>query len=84
MWSGAGLASAEQDVARIRKALSREVVAPSVPLIEKIVIALSKDLDTPEVFKLINQWCSDTENGGEGGSAGEVARALDALLGLTF
>lgn len=84
MWSGAGLASAEEDVARIRKALSREVVAPSVPLIEKIVVALSKDLDTPEVFKLINQWCSDTENGGEGGSAGEVARALDALLGLTF
>ncbi len=84
MWSGAGLAQAEEKVLRIRSALSREEVAPTKPLINEIISALSSDLDTPKVFKLVDRWCFDTEAGQTGGSSGEIARAFDALLGLTF
>lgn len=84
MWSGTGLARAEEKVLRIRSALSREEVAPTKPLINEIISALSSDLDTPKVFELVDRWCFDTEAGQSGGSAGEIARAFDALLGLTF
>lgn len=84
MWSGAGLAQAEEKVMRIRSALSREEVAPTNPLIDEIITALSNDLDTPKVFKLVDRWCFDTESGRSGGSSGEIARVFDALLGLTF
>ena len=84
MWSGAGLAQAEEKVLRIRSALSREEVAPTKPLINEIISALSSDLDTPKVFELVDRWCFDTEAGQTGGSSGEIARAFDALLGLTF
>jgi len=33
---------------------------------------------------LVDRWCFDTEAGQTGGSSGEIARAFDALLGLTF
>ena len=84
MWIGTGLARAEEKVLRIRSALSREEVAPTKPLINEIISALSSDLDTPKVFELVDRWCFDTEAGQSGGSAGEIARAFDALLGLTF
>jgi len=84
MWSGAGLAQAAEKVLRIRSALSREEVAPTKPLINEIISALSSDLDTPKVFELVDRWCFDTEAGQTGGSSGEIARAFDALLGLTF
>lgn len=84
MWSGGGLQVASDLVHKIRSTLSREVVAPTKPLVEQIIVALSNDLDTPEVFQLISKWCSDSEKGVVGGLPGEAARAFDALLGLTF
>lgn len=84
MWSEQSLEKTSTQVSRIRSVLSREVVAPTASLINKIVAALANDLDTPAVFRAIDQWCAATETGEVGGSAGEISRAFDSLLGLSF
>lgn len=84
MWSDAVLSRATVDVARIREALARNEVAPTHDLITHIVDALSEDLDTPRVFDLLFDWVLATESGIQGGSTGELSRALDSALGLAF
>jgi L-cysteine:1D-myo-inositol 2-amino-2-deoxy-alpha-D-glucopyranoside ligase len=59
-------------------------VAPSGTVVSHIAISLANDLDTPSALNALLQWVQATENGATGGSAGEVARALDSLLGLAF
>ena len=84
MWSSDLLDSAQELVDALRRCLSREEVAPTTPLIQEIVAALANDLNTPQVLSLLSLWIQATESGEIGGSAGEIARALDALLGLTL
>jgi L-cysteine:1D-myo-inositol 2-amino-2-deoxy-alpha-D-glucopyranoside ligase len=59
-------------------------VAPTQPLIAELLAALSNDLDTVRALELISSWCRDTENGASGGSAGQLSRVLDDLLGLAI
>jgi len=73
---------ATKRVSDIRNALSTSLVAPTTTVIEKLVLALSDDLDTPTALEALDQWAADTLNGSSGGNAQDLSVALDALLGL--
>ena len=57
-------------------------MAPTTPVIDRLVLALSDDLDTPTALAALDQWAVDTLSGSSGGDAQELSVALDALLGL--
>jgi len=84
MWTDQLLEAATKRVANIRKALSTPSVAPTKPVIEKIVLALSDDLNTPLALAELDKWAADSLNGMSGGEAQELSTALDALLGLAL
>jgi L-cysteine:1D-myo-inositol 2-amino-2-deoxy-alpha-D-glucopyranoside ligase len=82
MWTDELLMQATKRVSDIRKAFSTSSVAPTKAVIEKIILALSDDLDTPTALAALDQWAADTLSGSSGGEAQELSAALDALLGL--
>lgn len=84
MWDNATLENARARVAKWRSALSREEVAPTDTVITAVISALSHDLDTPSALLELDRWSEKTEAGGTGGSAGELSRAIDSLLGLAL
>jgi L-cysteine:1D-myo-inositol 2-amino-2-deoxy-alpha-D-glucopyranoside ligase len=84
MWTTPEISRAEKLLERLRLNLSRVEVAPTSPIMVEILIAMSQDLNTEEVIALLVTWCEETESGETGGSAGELARFLDELLGLAF
>jgi L-cysteine:1D-myo-inositol 2-amino-2-deoxy-alpha-D-glucopyranoside ligase len=84
MWEKDKLESAIRIVERMRSALSREIVAPTDTVVQSIADMIANNLDTSSIFLSLQEWCERTENGGSGGSAGELSRALDAYLGLAF
>ena len=84
MWSSEKLMEATSRVASIRRALSRNEVAPTAEVVQSILKALANNLDTPSVVKVISEWVQSTEQGITGGSTGELARAFDSALGLAF
>jgi L-cysteine:1D-myo-inositol 2-amino-2-deoxy-alpha-D-glucopyranoside ligase len=59
-------------------------VAPTAPVIEKIISAQANNLDTPSSLVSLKEWVVLSENGSHGGQAGELSRAIDALLGLAL
>ena len=84
MWNQQLLTDAQLFIERMRSALSREEVAPTTDLIENMIHLLSQDLNTPSLFVALELWCHQTESGLQGGCAGELSRAIDALLGIAF
>ncbi|NBU57830.1 MAG: cysteine--1-D-myo-inosityl 2-amino-2-deoxy-alpha-D-glucopyranoside ligase [Actinobacteria bacterium] len=84
MWSDSLMSTASEEVERLRLNLARMEVAPTTPVIENLIAALSKNLDTPEVLDVLRRWMLDTESGVVGGEAGELGRALDSLLGFSL
>jgi len=84
MWTDELLESATKRVANIRKAFTSAEVAPTKPVIEKMILALSNDLDTPTALAELDKWAFDSTSGVIGGEAKELATALDALLGLAL
>ncbi len=84
MWNNDLLNTAHEEVSAIRSALSREGVAETLPVIQRIVDCLANDLDTAGALSAILQWSKATQTGATGGSAGEMSRALDLLLGLAL
>ncbi|MBI3428471.1 MAG: cysteine--1-D-myo-inosityl 2-amino-2-deoxy-alpha-D-glucopyranoside ligase, partial [Actinobacteria bacterium] len=84
MWSAEASKSAATFLERLRLLLSRPEVAPTDPTIQAIIDALSNDLDTPTALRAIEKWCEETESGFTGGSAGELSRAIDLLLGIAI
>jgi len=84
MWSENILRQAHQDVSLIRTALAREEVAQTQPVLSSIASALSNNLDTPSALASVIEWARATELGQIGGSAGEMSRGLDLLLGLAL
>jgi L-cysteine:1D-myo-inositol 2-amino-2-deoxy-alpha-D-glucopyranoside ligase len=83
-WSQALLDDAQEWVSRLRIALSMMEVAPTQAVISEVTFALSQNLDTPKALESIKIWIKECEAGSRGGEAGELSRALDALLGLTL
>jgi len=84
MWSEEILVKAASEIVELRLQLSRVDVAPTDSVITAIITALSDNLDTEEVQKIIRTWMTDTSEGKTGGEAGELSRALDTLLGLAL
>ena len=84
MWTDELLTDATARVAKIRQAIASSNSAPTTPLIERIVVALSNDLDTPKVLAELDKWALDSLNGVSGGDSKELSIALDALLGLAL
>jgi L-cysteine:1D-myo-inositol 2-amino-2-deoxy-alpha-D-glucopyranoside ligase len=67
-----------------RCALSRDGGPPAVAAIAAIRQALADDLDTPGALTAVDQWAqAQLANGGQDyAAAGELARAIDSLLGI--
>ena len=84
MWGASEIPRATAFLERIRLNLARVEVAETDTLIAGLVAALANDLDTVRVLDLLEDWCTATENGATGGSAGQLSRALDDLLGLAI
>lgn len=84
MWVESDLINAETLIEQLRTALSRTEVAATDPVITEIISALANDLDTPKAIGALRRWLAATNNGETGGHPGELARAIDTLLGLAF
>jgi len=84
MWADDLLVRATQFLDRLRLLLSRPEVAPTSHVVQEIINALSDNLNTPLAISKISAWCDATEKGAIGGSAGELSRALDLLLGIAI
>ncbi|CAB4592157.1 unannotated protein [freshwater metagenome] len=82
MWSDEILKKSEASIDLIRKALAKDGVAGTHSLISEIILALADDLDTPRALQSIETWALGNHNGDE--TTGEIARALDLLLGLAL
>jgi L-cysteine:1D-myo-inositol 2-amino-2-deoxy-alpha-D-glucopyranoside ligase len=53
-------------------------------VIVEIIKALSNNLDTSLALRAISTWSDKTLEGSVGGEAGELSRAIDALLGIAI
>ena len=84
MWGSSEIADASLFLQRVRLNLARMEVAPTQSVIADLLSALSSDLDTVRALEVIAAWCTATENGATGGSAGQLSRVLDDLLGLAL
>ncbi len=87
MWHESLLKDATHLLRTLALLLSRPEVAPTDWVIQEIINALSNDLDTPRAFAAIELWCEQTTvlaSGAPTGSPGELARALDLLLGIAI
>lgn len=84
MWSSEILSAAERDIEDLRLALSKTEVAPTDEVIEAIISSLADNLDTPAVLEALRKWSAQTIDGATGGSAGELSRAIDALIGIAL
>ena len=62
----------------------QKVIAPILEKALGVNCFVANDLDTVRVIDLIKEWCSKTEAGSSGGSAGQLSRVLDDLLGLAI
>ena len=84
MWTNEIIEKATSEIDQLQLMLSREDVAPTKKVIVSIISALSRNLDTPEVLRSLRTWITDTKDGVTGGSAGELSRAIDTLLGIAL
>jgi L-cysteine:1D-myo-inositol 2-amino-2-deoxy-alpha-D-glucopyranoside ligase len=84
MWSDSILAQSIVSIDRLQLNLAKMEVAPTDGVITEIIKALSEDLDTERAMRVVENWMGDTESGQSGGSAGELSRALDTLLGIAL
>ena len=84
MWSDDQLVTATRFLDRLRLLLSRPEVAPTRNVVQEIINALSNNLDTSSALQALVKWCDETEKGVVGGSAGELSRAMDLLLGIAI
>jgi L-cysteine:1D-myo-inositol 2-amino-2-deoxy-alpha-D-glucopyranoside ligase len=84
MWTQSLLDDAIELLEKLTIALSREEVAPTKPVIVEIINALSNNLDTSLALSAISTWSNQTLEGSIGGEAGELSRAIDALLGIAI
>jgi L-cysteine:1D-myo-inositol 2-amino-2-deoxy-alpha-D-glucopyranoside ligase len=83
-WSEELLSEASEWIMRLRRALSMMETAPTDSVIEKIIESQSNNLDTTQSLKEIKSWVSASEAGSQGGTPGELSRALDSILGLAL
>jgi L-cysteine:1D-myo-inositol 2-amino-2-deoxy-alpha-D-glucopyranoside ligase len=83
-WSEDSLILAEEWLVRLRRALSMMESAPTDTVINEVIAAQARNLDTPGALAAIKKWVEDSESGSNGGSPGELSRALDSILGIAL
>lgn len=83
-WEMRLLEESRANLHRINSALSREEVAPTHNVVLQIRDSISDDLNVKGAIASVLEWCSQTEFGAKGGSAGELSRALDLYLGIAL
>ena len=83
-WSDELLKSSIAWIDRTRRALSMMEAAPTRPIIDSIIGAQSRNLDTPAALAAVKRWVLESENGSQGGHPGELSRAIDSLLGIAL
>jgi L-cysteine:1D-myo-inositol 2-amino-2-deoxy-alpha-D-glucopyranoside ligase len=83
-WHNSELDKARDFLDELRLYLSRSDVAPTDRVIQAVISALSEDLDTPAALSSLQNWMTATNQGETGGDAGELSRAIDALLGIAI
>lgn len=84
MWTDSLLSEAVINIEKLQRNLAKVEVAPTDPVIQRIIDALSTNLDTKLALESINEWIQRTEAGETGGNAGELSRAIDSLLGIAL
>jgi L-cysteine:1D-myo-inositol 2-amino-2-deoxy-alpha-D-glucopyranoside ligase len=84
MWHNSELDESRVFLDELRLCLSRPEVAPTDRVIEELISALSEDLNTPAALSVLRNWITATNHGETGGDAGELSRAIDALLGIAI
>jgi len=84
MWQEGDLTESQVLLNDLQIALSRMEVAATDEVIAEIISALSQDIDTPRALAALRKWIVETSAGGTGGKAGELSRAIDALLGIAI
>ena len=82
MWTPDLITKAQSFLADLTLCLSQVECAPTNEVIQRIIEALSNNLDTEEVFSILQNWISLSFDGKTGGNSGELSRALDTLLGI--
>lgn len=84
MWTNDVLLQANQEVNKLRAALSMDHVAPTETVIAEVIHALSNDLDTPAALHALQSWTIKSQEGSGDGDATMLRICLDALLGLVL
>ena len=84
MWTSELFDEGKLRLLNLRKAFQSQEVAATEGVIAEICQALSHDLDTPHVFRTLDDWVVRTLRGEKGGSKDMLKTALDALLGLAL
>lgn len=87
-WSSDLLDRSVKEVSLVKQALAKSEVYPVDNFISELIEALSQNLDTPRSLSLILDWAAQSEDRENAhllvNESGQMSRALDALLGLTF
>jgi L-cysteine:1D-myo-inositol 2-amino-2-deoxy-alpha-D-glucopyranoside ligase len=83
-WTDGLLVAAQERLATWREALSVNTAPDSSEVVATIRARVADDLDTPGALEAVDRWAKEclTRGGRDGVSAGVLARALDALLGV--
>jgi L-cysteine:1D-myo-inositol 2-amino-2-deoxy-alpha-D-glucopyranoside ligase len=84
MWQQSDLTKAEIFLKDLHICLARMEVAPTDKVIKELIKAMADDLDSPSALSALQDWIDETNNGATGGSAGELGRAIDAILGIAL
>ena len=84
MWNEELLLLAQEFLDSLTLRLSQPQCAPTSDLIQDIIQAVSRNLDTQRVFSMLQNWINESAKGAEGGNPGELSRTLDALLGIAI
>ena len=83
-WTDDDLAAGVERLEQWRAAMSTDGGPDAAETIAELREALSDDLDSPTALAAVDRWCerSLTEGGDVPSAPGEMARAVDALLGI--
>lgn len=84
MWQQSDLTKAEIFLKDLHICLARMEVAPTDKVVSELIKAMANDLDSPSALSALQDWIDETNNGATGGSAGELGRAIDAILGIAL
>ena len=86
-WFDDELWAAGQRLDRWRLAVAKGAGAPAEPVVQGVLAALADDLQAPAAVELVDQWATETLEGGSPGEegAGERVRlVIDAALGVAL